>query len=221
MLVGLNQIKLLAVLTLCFSSVAALSSPATSNEKWGHLGTIGPVYPIHEEDFIEYIERKLKGLQKSGEWEKISKKMRVEADQKLSNPPPATGLRTTTKPRSYYFDPTITIQENIVTPDGHLLAVKGQRINPLDTISWGKAMLFIDARDPLQRALANQYIKSRGVNLKVVLVAGNFQPLSKTWKMPVFYDQGGKLTNQFGIQQVPALVYQQGKQLRVDEIVAN
>jgi len=38
------------------------------------------------------------------------------------------------------------------------------------------------------------------------------------WGTPVYYDQQGALTRRLGITQVPALVSQEGAQLRIDEL---
>ncbi|KXS30377.1 MAG: Type-F conjugative transfer system protein TraW, partial [Candidatus Gallionella acididurans] len=42
--------------------------------------------------------------------------------------------------------------------------------------------------------------------------------LMRKWKIQVFYDQGGTLTRRFGITHVPAIVRQEGKRLRIDEL---
>ena len=41
----------------------------------------------------------------------------------------------------------------------------------------------------------------------------------RLWKRPIFYDQQGKLVEKLGIRQLPALVSQEGKKLRIDEIL--
>ena len=40
----------------------------------------------------------------------------------------------------------------------------------------------------------------------------------KAWRTPIYYDQQGLLTRRLGIRQVPALVSQEGRLLRIDEI---
>jgi conjugal transfer pilus assembly protein TraW len=40
----------------------------------------------------------------------------------------------------------------------------------------------------------------------------------KSWRIPVYYDQQGLLTRRLGIAQVPALVSQEDKRLRIDEM---
>ena len=40
----------------------------------------------------------------------------------------------------------------------------------------------------------------------------------QSWGVPVYYDQQGRLTQRLGIAQVPALVSQEGRRLRIDEL---
>jgi conjugal transfer pilus assembly protein TraW len=40
----------------------------------------------------------------------------------------------------------------------------------------------------------------------------------RAWKQTVYYDQGGSLVRRLGIRQVPAIVSQDGKRLRIDEV---
>lgn len=185
----------------------------------GHLGVIGPVYPIAEEDFLKYIERKLKEAQRTGKLDTWGKAMRDTTRQRLESPPPVEGVRTTTIARSFLFDPAITLPQDIRTPEGQIVAAAGTRINPLDTMAMTTRLLFFDARDPRQRRLAQQLLSEHGMRLKPVLTAGDFMPLSRAWQTPVYYDQQGLLTTRFGITQVPALVYQEGDKVRIDEIL--
>ena len=48
---------------------------------------------------------------------------------------------------------------------------------------------------------------------------GSYLELMRRWKRPVFFDQQGTLTDKLGIRHVPALVSQEGKRLRIDEIL--
>ncbi|MFZ5593758.1 MAG: type-F conjugative transfer system protein TraW [Pseudomonadota bacterium] len=211
-----DHTRLAAALVLC--ACAALA-PAWAWAATGHLGVIGPVYPIAEEDFLKYIERKLQEAKRSGKLDALGKTMRDKTRERLETLPPLAGVRTTTEPRSFTFDPSITLPQDIRTPEGQVLAAAGTRINPLDTVSMTKRLLFFDGRDPRQRRLASQLIAEHGMRLKPVLVAGDFMPLSRDWQTPVYYDQAGLLTARFGIEQVPALVYQDGGRLRIDEML--
>lgn len=195
--------------------LAAALVPGTAPA--GTLATVGPVYEIIEEDLLAHIERRLRELERDGSLARLDNEMRARAEKKLAAPPPAEGVRTTTVPRSYWFDPSITLPQPITTPEGRVLAAAGTRVNPLDTRAWSGRLLFLDGRDPRQRAFAPKHLGDG--KTKPVLIAGDFRPLSRDWKIPVFYDQGGELTRRFGIRHVPALVYQDGKRLRIDELL--
>ena len=74
------------------------------------------------------------------------------------------------------------------------------------------------ARDREQVARARKLIDERQGKVKVILTGGSYLELMRHWKRPVFYDQQGQLTDQLGIRHVPALVTQEGRRLRIDEI---
>ena len=48
---------------------------------------------------------------------------------------------------------------------------------------------------------------------------GSYLDLMRRWKRPVFFDQQGQLTDKLGIRHVPALVTQDGKRLKIEEIL--
>jgi conjugal transfer pilus assembly protein TraW len=52
----------------------------------------------------------------------------------------------------------------------------------------------------------------------VILTGGSYLDLMRRWKRPVFFDQQGTLTDKLGIRHVPALVTQDGKRLKIEEI---
>ena len=55
--------------------------------------------------------------------------------------------------------------------------------------------------------------------VKLILTGGSYLDLMRRWKRPVFFDQHGQLVERLGIRHVPALVSQDGKRLRIDEIL--
>ena len=54
--------------------------------------------------------------------------------------------------------------------------------------------------------------------MKPVLTAGSWLALMRRWKQPVYFDQHGQITARLGITRVPALVTQDGRRLRIDEL---
>ena len=137
----------------------------------------------------------------------------------VAEPAPVPGLRTATTARSFYYDPTLVLDRNVVDDQGRVLFAAGTRRNPLEVVALSKRLLFFDARDPRQVRQARRLIEVHGGRVKPILVGGSYLDLMKAWRVRVYYDQNGTLTRQLGIAQVPALVSQEGLRLRIDELV--
>jgi len=182
------------------------------------LGTIGPTYPIAEPNLLDDLQRRLRAKQASGELDALIAQARHRGEAAVRQPPAVAGLVATRTPRTFYFDPTFTLDRNILDAQGHLLFAAGMRKNPLDVVSLSFHLLFFDGRDPRQRDQARQLIVHYAGRIKPILVAGSYLDLMQAWRLPVYFDQLGRLTHRFGITQVPALVSQDGTRLRIDEL---
>lgn len=182
------------------------------------LGQLGPVYPIREPHLLQQIEQKLREQVDSGEMQRRQTRATARAQRWLQRPPPITGLRTTQIPRSFYFDPSITLARNLLGARGELLFAAGTRLNPLDTVSLSKPLLFFDARDARQVLQARALLDQHQGQLKPVLTGGAYLDLMRRWQTVIYFDQHGRLTQRLGITQVPALVSQDGLRLRIDEL---
>lgn len=183
-----------------------------------NFGTIGPTYEIAEPHLLAFIEQRLREKERSGELQRLAQAARARGIDSVRQPAPVEGLRTTERPRTFYVDPSFTLDRNITDPQGRLLFPAGTRKNPLEVVSLSRHLLFFDARDPRQvkhaRDLSGRYVG----RIKPILTGGSYLDLMKAWRVPVYYDQSGTLTRRFGIRQVPALVSQDGLRLRIDEL---
>lgn len=182
------------------------------------LGTIGPTYEIGEPHLLAFIERRLREKERSGELQRLAEAARARGIDTVRQPPPVEGLRTTERPRTFYVDPTFTLDRNITDPQGRLMFAAGTRKNPLEVVSLSRHLLFFDARDPRQVKHARELSGRYAGRVKPILTGGSYLDLMKAWRVPVYYDQSGTLTRRFGIRQVPALVSQDGLHLRIDEL---
>lgn len=180
--------------------------------------TVGPTYPIAEQDMLKEIEKNLKDKEKSGELAKLQKEAIKRSENSMRNPKPVEGVVRTRQARTYYFDPSIIANKRVTTPDGKVIVEAGQRVNPLDQMAMTQWLIFFDARDPDQVKKAEALIKQAEGRAKPILVGGSYIDIQKKWQKQVFFDQMGVLVKKFGITQVPAVVYQEGKKLRIDEI---
>ncbi len=182
------------------------------------LGVIGPVYPIQEPDMLRAIEARLREKARKGELARLEREGIARAERTLREPRPVDGLRRAVKARVSYFDPSVAFEREVRGPDGEMLVPAGTRVNPLDYVVLSSALLFLDARDRDQvRHGATLLARHKG-RLKPILVGGSYVELTRAWRTRVYYDQGGVLVGRLGIQQVPALVTQEGERLRIEEI---
>jgi conjugal transfer pilus assembly protein TraW len=204
-------------LTAAFAALALALCAASAAAR--DLGKVGPTYPIAEPDLLEEIQIVLKQKEATGELARLQDEAQRRAIDRIQSPTPVAGLARTTKARTHYFDPSITIQENITDGRGNVIVAAGTRNNPLNTVTMTRQMFFFDGRDPDQVRFARAKLDELGGRLKPILVAGSYMDLMKSWQVQVFYDQDGALVRRLGISQVPALVAQDGKRLRVDELV--
>jgi conjugal transfer pilus assembly protein TraW len=182
------------------------------------LGVIGPVYPIAEPSLLEVITSTLRDAQNSGLLNRLQNDAQAGARRAIEQPTAVAGLARTTKPRTFYYDPSIVVPYAITDAEGKVLVTPGTKVNPLDTVSLSKTLLFIDARDGEQVKRAAGLFEGQA-KLKVILTGGSYLELMRRWKRPVYYDQQGQLVEKLGIRHVPALVSQEGNRLRIDEIL--
>lgn len=183
------------------------------------LGVIGPVYEIAEPSLIEVIHARLHELDASGALARLQRESQMRITREVVEPVPVSGIVKTTHARSFHFDPSIEVPYPVTDADGRVLVAPGTRVNPLDTVSLSRPLLFIDARDEAQIESAVRLLAEHRGELKLILTAGSYLDLSRRLKQAVFFDQQGSLTTKLGIRHVPALVTQDDKQLRIDELL--
>ncbi|WP_068637779.1 type-F conjugative transfer system protein TraW [Thauera butanivorans] len=182
------------------------------------LGTHGPVYPIEEPDLLEALAAQVQQKIDSGEWARIQREAQTRVIQNAQAPKPVAGLGVSRQARHWTFDPSIVLSEAITDREGRILFPAGTRVNPLDVVDLAEPLLFFDARDDAQVALAAAVIEQRAGAVTPVLVGGAWAPLAESWQRRVYFDQSGILSQRFGLSSVPALVTQDGALLRIDEL---
>lgn len=202
------------MLALVIGPLLSHGAPAVGND----LGVVGPVYPIQEPDLLRTIESALREKERTGELARLQHQGLARAEASLREPKPVQGLRRTFAPRVRHVDPTMQVARDVLAPDGSTVIRAGTRVNPFDYVKLSERLLFFDARDASQLAHAARLIDGFEGRVKPILVGGSFVDLTRRWQRPVYYDQGGALVRRLGIQQVPALVSQDGKRLRIEEL---
>lgn len=201
-----------------WASTLAIGMALAGVARADDLGVIGPVYPIAERDLLASIEEKLRAKERSGELAKIMRQATERAIKAIEEPQPVSGIGVAQKARSYYFDPSVIVPYPITDDIGRVMIPAGTTVNPLDTVSLSKRLLFFDARDAQQVRKAKEVVDRHAGKVKLIVTGGSYMNLMRRWKLAVYYDQAGVLVRKLGIQAVPALVSQEGKRLRIDEL---
>jgi conjugal transfer pilus assembly protein TraW len=191
------------------------------------FGTQGHSYQIAEQEFLQMIAERLKKIDMKKEQEKMQSLVR----DRVENPRAVSRVKPATSTRSFYFDPTYTLDKDVVLPCGKILYKAGMKVNPLEHMDLNRRMLFIDGREAeqvkwLKEKLDNPLPEQKEpVEDRVILVGGSVFKLKEfvgdEHKNKVYFDQNGELTTRFGITGSPAVVVQDGLQLKIEEIKLN
>ena len=106
-------------------------------DKTGDLGKYGTIYEIAELDLIEVMKERAGKLDGSKIRERMTKQFWTNYK--------FTALSPAERDKKLIFDPSISVQEDIVTPDGKVIARAGQTFNPLDSIPFTKKIVVFNA----------------------------------------------------------------------------
>lgn len=176
------------------------------------VGVQGTTYPVIEESLLEHIKGQLASMPEATlRMKQLEVQERVK--QSVVNPTPVLGVHKATTYRRTTFDPSITLDIDILDHHGTLIAAKGSRYNPLTTMQLKASLLIFDGRDPEQI----KWAVGQGDHTKWILTSGRPFDLMKQHDRDVYFDQGGSICRQFKIIAVPAVVRQNGAVLEIEE----
>ena len=182
-----------------------------------NLGVVGKTYPVSEPDMIEWIKNKAAAMMKSGEWQRIQDKAIAGAKQQINHPAAVAGITDAQVNRVWYQKPMVQVKKDIKDSKSHVIAKAGN-YNPLRYKPLDVQLLFINGNNPKQVEWALAKNAESGIRTKIVLTQGSFMNLDKKHKVWFYYDQGGRYTQKLAIKHVPAIVQQDGEQLKIAEI---
>lgn len=202
-----------------FLAAFTLSVTQASCGAWAKEA-LGPVYPIVEADMMEAMMMKLKKLESNGTLEQLRKEA-INRSLSYANKPQATpGLSPALKANTWLVDPSYIAAKDITTPDGKFVAHAGEKVNPLDYVPLSRYLILFNGESEKEVRTAKKLGEYYKGQVKYVLEAGSPVDLSKKWNTQVYFDQNGALVHKFGIRHTPAMISQEGKQLRIDEVIA-
>ena len=204
---------LLALAGLAVSATASSGAPARVNAV--DHGQMGQTWPIAEPDLLSVIKARLDDAQATGKLDAMNREFADKVKSRVMRPVPVVGMMPAEETRSWEFDPSLRIDNDIRDHKGNLIAVAGQRVNPLSLAGLSKKLIFVDGDEPAEVAWAMQH--GSDARAKIIFVDGSPFELMKVHQRRFYFDQDGRLTAHFGIRRTPALVEQKGDVLLVTE----
>ena len=188
-------------LKLCLLA-GCLLSPLTQA---ADLGTWGDLWPVREQDMLELITQRLRGLQQSGQWDKTMGEFKQRVIENSQRPAPVEGLHRAEKYAQRWFDPSIRLTEDLKDNEGRVFAHQGELINPLKTVPFMQTLYFINGDDPDQIAWMKRQVPETLMS-KIILVRGSVPDTSSALDSRIYFDQNGVLSKRFGLTRVPARI---------------
>lgn len=133
---------------------------------------------------------------------------------------PAVPRPTTDTARTLLVDPSLTLQNDVLGPQGQLIARTGTRVNPLHTLALRRVYLVLDGGDARQVAWARHELHTQTRHPTTVLLTdGDLGAVQAAVPAgtPV-YPAPAELFTRFPVDTVPARLSRTGDQLRMDFI---
>ncbi|EPK8021783.1 TrbC family F-type conjugative pilus assembly protein [Providencia rettgeri] len=201
------------------ASVSGISNIDFLKGKTGKLGTAGPTKEVVERSLLDMIEEGVKNL----DFEQMKK-------DALNNYWPRQRQEfevfpTVKKRATHTIDPTVIIPQDIVTPEGVVVAKKG-KVNPLDVIPFGQKLIVFDASVPWQRDFARHEYENTEPGINPILITTNvygdgwdtFKDAAQHYgeKARLYMIQPG-MSERFGIEAVPSIVTADRKVFIINE----
>ena len=193
---------------LCFLLFTALLAlPAQGKD----FGVLGAQWEIAEPDFLVQIERK---LQEKGDG--VGEMMRAAALAYMTELSILCRVlrETAFPPNPACLTHLLCWRQTLLTKTAECLPERARLINPLEHVSLRGALAFVDGRKPAHIAWA----LGQSEDTRIILVAGRPIDLMREHARRFWFDQQGVMVRRLGIEQIPALVSQQGSQLRIEEL---
>lgn len=180
-----------------FTSVKPCAKETAPKPKVEILEPLGPLRDISEPDILEAFKSRVGAMKVSGEYDRRFNQNKDRISKELEHPTPVVGLKRATELRVWELSASVpeTLPESLLR--------QAQSV-PMPHLS--RSLLFIDGTDAESLNLAQKLFESQK-DMRVVLVNGAPAEVSQKLNRRVFFDQGGALVRVFGIEAIPALLF--------------
>ena len=175
-----------------FTVAKPCSQESAPKPKMEILEPLGPLHAI-----AEPFKSRVGAMKASGEYDRRFNQNKDRIARELEHPTPVAGLKKATEIRVWELSASVpeTLPESLLR--------QAQSV-PMPHLS--RSLLFIDGTD-FESLKAAQKLYESQKDMRVVLVNGAPAEVSEKLHRRVFFDQGGALVRVFGIEAVPALLF--------------
>ena len=180
-----------------FTVAKPCSQESAPKPKMEILEPLGPLHDIAEPDILEAFKSRVGAMKASGKYDRRFNQNKDRIARELEHPTPVAGLKKATEIRVWELSASVpeTLPESLLR--------QAQSV-PMPHLS--RSLLFIDGKDAKSIGAAQKLYQSQK-DMRVVLVNGTPADVSEKLHRRVFFDQGGALVRVFGIEAVPALLF--------------
>lgn len=204
--------KPLLVLAMAAMAWAMLLAYATTGKE-----TVGPLFPVIERDLLDHIDEAIEPAIATDGMARQLRRARIRAAAYVKAPPPVAGLVAATVATSRLFDPTVRLRHAISDADGNVLHPAGTAVNPLDQVRLDGLLVLLDERVPAQAEFARRFDGGQA-RTRFILTGGEPGRIARQLGARVYFDQYGAISERLGIDELPAIVSQEGMMLRIDTV---
>lgn len=186
-------------------------SPAPARASGKDLGVHGRLYEIREEDMLSYVWRKTGEIDLQALRESMERKLEESyARHSLVS----LDVPSAAKERVRYVDPSVNVQNPLYDHTGKMIFPAGV-VNPFDHVPLSKNILVLREYQ-VEKALE----KTGGAAGKLILLLtdGDVREASLRANQAV-YKATPFMLRRLGVERVPSLVEQEGRKLKVREMV--
>lgn len=171
--------------------------------KTGDLGNFGSVVKITERDITEVLKERFLKLDKQ--------KLIADAKNRYWENIQFLTLPRASKTQVREFTPEVVIEEDIVTPDGTVIALAGQSYNTLKRVPFTQRLVIFDATDKRQlefvKSLPKTTLRTKYITTKFDrnLKSDAVKYVESQLAAPV-YQLKSEIINAFDVRAVPSIV---------------
>jgi len=202
---------------MCKVAFFILSLMASSGLFAETLEAVGQTFPVMEMSLEQFIKERLTTLDASGEIDKLHARWLQRASLQANHPTPL-GLPRALKNTTHYYKPEIVLRHAIFDNQQRVIVPIGTRFNALEQLAYyNPCWLFFNAEDKAQLRWA-QKTKNSCEQPKLILTGGAIDFAEQTFNAPIYFDQGGRITQQLHIHTLPATVKRVRNQLQIEEL---